>query len=313
VFIHELPDVKDLFQIIADEKALDPFLVEKDYWIMHALWGLQQQGFIFELKGGTSLSKRGLPGIINRFSEDIDIRIEPNDPNVKIGKNHDKPVHIENRKKFFDHLAKIINIPGMVANRNNEYDDSKMRNGGIDLIFKNSFSVPEKVKPSILLEIGFDQTTPNEPIDITSWAYEKTKISRVKISDNMARQVKCYLPEYTFVEKLQTISTKVRRQQETGKFDVNFLRHFYDLHMLFQLDRVKEFINTDKYKQHKRNRFRNQDNLCLQKNIAFNLDRNESLFAQYTDEFNKLQHLFILQKPSFREIYDSIVAIRKVG
>ena len=50
-------------------------LVEKDYWIMHCLWGLQAQGFQFELKGGTSLSK-GF-GVIHRFSEDIDIRIEP--------------------------------------------------------------------------------------------------------------------------------------------------------------------------------------------------------------------------------------------
>jgi hypothetical protein len=32
-------------------------LVEKDYWIMQSLWGLQAQGFVFELKGGTSLSK----------------------------------------------------------------------------------------------------------------------------------------------------------------------------------------------------------------------------------------------------------------
>jgi predicted nucleotidyltransferase component of viral defense system len=48
-------------------------LVEKDYWIMHCLWGLKSQGSTFELKGGTSLSK-GF-GIIKRFSEDIDIRL----------------------------------------------------------------------------------------------------------------------------------------------------------------------------------------------------------------------------------------------
>lgn len=30
-------------------------IIEKDYSVMHALWGLQQQGFEFELKGGTSL------------------------------------------------------------------------------------------------------------------------------------------------------------------------------------------------------------------------------------------------------------------
>lgn len=59
---------------------------------MHCLWGMQQQGFQFELKGGTSLSK-GF-NIIERFSEDIDIQIHPSeDDNVKVGKNHDKDSH----------------------------------------------------------------------------------------------------------------------------------------------------------------------------------------------------------------------------
>ncbi len=42
---------------------------------MHCLYGLQQMGLSLELKGGMSLSK-GL-GVIDRFSEDIDIRIKP--------------------------------------------------------------------------------------------------------------------------------------------------------------------------------------------------------------------------------------------
>ncbi len=313
MFIHELPDVKDLFQIIADEKGIDAFLVEKDYWIMHALWGLQKQEFYFELKGGTSLSKRGLPGIINRFSEDIDIRIEPGDPSIKTGKNHGKPEHVKTRKVFFDNLAQTINIPGMRASRNHEYDDEKMRSGGIDLIFENAFPVPEKVKPIILLEVGFDQTSPNEPIDITSWAYEKIRTVGVDITNNVAKQVKCYYPEYTFVEKLQAISTKVRKQQEDGTFSTNFLRHFYDLHMLFKLDRVKKFLSTDEYQKHKRKRFRSKDELCLKENIAFNLVQDKLLFSQYANEFNKLQDLFISQQPSFDEVYRSIIEIRKVG
>lgn len=82
-------------------------LVEKDYWIMHCLWGLQAQGFQFELKGGTSLSK-GF-GIIHRFSEDIDIRIEPpHGMDVKTGRNQDKPAHVESRRAYYDELAALI-------------------------------------------------------------------------------------------------------------------------------------------------------------------------------------------------------------
>jgi predicted nucleotidyltransferase component of viral defense system len=44
-------------RIVAQETDIDPALVEKDYWIMHCLHGLQQLGLTFELKGGTSLSK----------------------------------------------------------------------------------------------------------------------------------------------------------------------------------------------------------------------------------------------------------------
>src|SRR5215472_8316239 len=77
-FLHERSDFKALVETVADsEKINDPALVEKDYWIMHAVFGLKQLGLIFELKGGTSLSK-GF-GVIHRFSEDIDICIRPFD------------------------------------------------------------------------------------------------------------------------------------------------------------------------------------------------------------------------------------------
>src|SRR2546422_4181396 len=69
-YLHSHPQFADLIRIVAREKLIAPALVEKDYWIMHCLYGLQQLGMKFELKGGTSLSK-GFQ-IINRFSEDID-------------------------------------------------------------------------------------------------------------------------------------------------------------------------------------------------------------------------------------------------
>jgi predicted nucleotidyltransferase component of viral defense system len=103
-FLHERRDFNQLLSVVANERAVDPMLVEKDYWIMHGLWGLQAQGFVFELKGGTSLSK-GF-GVIHRFSEDIDIRIEPPaDMTVKSGRNQDKPAHIASRKTFYDEVG----------------------------------------------------------------------------------------------------------------------------------------------------------------------------------------------------------------
>ena len=56
-YLHKHPQFADLIRIVAQDKGIDPALVEKDYWIMHALYGLQKLGLKFELKGGTSLSK----------------------------------------------------------------------------------------------------------------------------------------------------------------------------------------------------------------------------------------------------------------
>ena len=72
MYLHNHKDFKVLVGICVAKNAIsNPFLVEKDYWIMHCLHSLSHLGLELELKGGTSLS-RGY-GIVHRFSEDIDI------------------------------------------------------------------------------------------------------------------------------------------------------------------------------------------------------------------------------------------------
>ena len=47
-FIHNDPEFKELLNIVSLKKEIDITLIEKDYWIMHALYSLQQQGIEFE-------------------------------------------------------------------------------------------------------------------------------------------------------------------------------------------------------------------------------------------------------------------------
>ena len=207
-YLHEQKDFRDLIQVVSNERRILPQLIEKDYWIMHVLYGLEKQGFIFELKGGTSLSKGYR--IIERFSEDIDIRIEPPaELQVMAGKNHQKAAHVESRRRFFDWLAENIRILGIESiNRDYEFDDDQFRGAGIRLVYPTTLQAIAGLKPGILLEVGFDDTTPNSAVDISSWALDKAATTGVKFSDNRALQVKCYHPAYTLVEKLQAVSTK---------------------------------------------------------------------------------------------------------
>lgn len=178
-FLHKRADFSDLLNIVAERDGITPSLVEKDYWIMHCLWELKNQGFQFELKGGTSLSK-GF-GIIKRFSEDIDIRFEPLDEmDVETGKNHDKDIHIESRRKLYDWLAEKITISDMSAARAIEYDDEHLRNAGIRLTYETRTEELKGVKPGILLEVGFDDTTPNKSVDISSWAVDTARVRKVE-------------------------------------------------------------------------------------------------------------------------------------
>lgn len=49
-YLHNDPEFKDLLAIFASKYSIDITLVEKDYWIMQSLYGLQQLGIDFELK-----------------------------------------------------------------------------------------------------------------------------------------------------------------------------------------------------------------------------------------------------------------------
>jgi|SRR6266851_5064015 len=63
-YLHNHSEFADLIRIVAADKGIDPGLVEKDYWIMHCLYGLQKLGLTFELKGGPRSPKvfRSLDG-----------------------------------------------------------------------------------------------------------------------------------------------------------------------------------------------------------------------------------------------------------
>ncbi len=260
-FLHDHPEFKVLLETVShDEQIHEPSLVEKDYWIMHVLWGLKKKGFQFELKGGTSLSKGYR--LIHRFSEDIDIQVHPPEEKVVYtGKNQNKPKHIDSRKNYFDWLAEEISMPGIIdVARDAEFDDlEKYRNAGIRLHYDSHFDSIEGLKDGILLEVGFDQTQPSEALEISSWAYERGASAVADLTDNRAIGIACYRAEYTFVEKIQTVIRKFRQYQETGKMKPNFLRHYYDIYMLLGCEEVRSFIGSKDYLAHRDARIRGKD------------------------------------------------------
>lgn len=224
-----------------------------------------------------------------------------------MGKNHNKPSHIEARRNFFNKIANELKIPGLTFSRDSAFDDvGGMRSAGVRAEYSTFFDPVPGLKEGVLLELGFDTTAPNMPCDITSWAFEKAMKLKLPIIDNRAKQVICYYPEYTFVEKLQTISTKYRRQQNEKIMPVNFLRHYYDVYKLLENERILKFIGSPEYFAHKNARFRTQDEKDIIKNPAFTIPDVE-VRKLYSDEFKRKSKIYYGRQPEFNEILSRIL------
>ena len=66
------------FVEVANRRRLSPLFVEKDFWVcflLHIVFSTPAFADTIVFKGGTSLSK--VFGAINRFSEDVDLSVEP--------------------------------------------------------------------------------------------------------------------------------------------------------------------------------------------------------------------------------------------
>lgn len=64
-FLHNHPQYADLIRIVADNEGIAPAVVEKDYWIMQSLFGLQ---------------RRTLPGVWRRLQEPAPAGASPSRP-----------------------------------------------------------------------------------------------------------------------------------------------------------------------------------------------------------------------------------------
>jgi hypothetical protein len=307
-YIHNDLEFKELLSIVSAQKGINITLIEKDYWIMHALYSLQQQGIEFELKGGTSLSKAY--GLIHRFSEDIDIHIRTNF-GLSIEGNEDKSHVRAARKEFYDVFANSLSINGITEIvRDHEFDDKeKFRSGGIRLNYESHTPTLEGLKDGILLEAGFDTVTPNNPINISSWIWEHLVSIRAQNNyiNNTAIGVQCYHPGYTLVEKLQTIVRKFRNRDNPGASDdKNFMRQYYDVYCLLGDSDIQAFIGTPEYLTHKATRIKGADNqIPLQEHPALLLSDSE-IRESFKNRYQSTSKLYFNGQPDFEEILSRI-------
>ncbi len=237
-FIHEDPEFPELLAIVqrhlADKGlALSEALVEKDYWVTHTLWSLHHLGLEVWFKGGTSLSK-GF-GLIQRFSEDLDLKIEAGRyelPKVANWKS-DNPGRIAERRAFFDAIAGIA-ISGLRLRLDPESMDEKCKGAEIQAIYPGIHlaALEHSMKPFVLLEVGEARVRPflNRPLSSFVHDYLQEVGHLKDYDDNRPASVRCIHPMVTLIEKLDAISSRFKREKDAS----DFVRHYEDAAHIIQ-------------------------------------------------------------------------------
>ncbi|MCB9681862.1 MAG: nucleotidyl transferase AbiEii/AbiGii toxin family protein [Alphaproteobacteria bacterium] len=227
-FIHDSDDWPDLLRIVAREIDRDLGMVEKDYWVTHALWALHHQGFEVWFKGGTSLSK-GF-GLIERFSEDIDARVDAGrtglvDPALSW---NNRKRGIAERSEWFDAVAAHLDVPACDVHRDPAGSDDLVRSAWFTVRYPTLHAdrLPEDMRPFVLLEVGRARVVPFVPRDLSSWVHDwlEAREQLTDFTDNRPRAVRCIHPWVTCLEKLEAIARKYDR----GKAAPDFVRHYED-------------------------------------------------------------------------------------
>ena len=229
-FVHQDREFGDLVRIVARENGLSAGLIEKDYWVTHTLWALHQTGLEIWFKGGTSLSKSF--ELIRRFSEDIDLRIEPGTvaelPKVASWKSENRG-RIAERRAYYEALEQAMPVPGAKVKLDTEQMNPKARSAGYRVKYPGLFlrDLGPSLKPFVLLEVGVARVAPFVEKDLDSFVHRWLAGSgqAADFADNRPRNVRSVHPLVTLLEKLDAVS----RRFATGAANpAAFVRHYED-------------------------------------------------------------------------------------
>lgn len=234
----DLENFKILITLTAKDMGILEFYIEKDYWVTYILKQLSKSSFKNDVvfKGGTSLSKGY--NAINRFSEDIDLQLT--NPNLNDNQ----------KKKLLKNIEEEI-TKGMIYMPNHPRESKR---GNIrKTIYQYPIQIDEKdkgqVSDVIVLEINSLSTPePTETLKIESYiAKYLKKIGKSEFIPKLeleSFEIKVLSAKRTFIEKIFAIldyTFEKNPEEELG----NKIRHLYDIHKLYQLQEIKDFLSKE--------------------------------------------------------------------
>jgi len=222
-------------------RGLRPAIIEKDYHVTEALRVVAAAGgdkVIF--KGGTSLSKGW--NLIQRFSEDIDIFLDPiafDPPLGKRGidrelKNLRDAVGAHPALTFTEKESHTIGGFG----RNDRFS------------YQQHFGGPGEVANRVLVEAGTASgREPTSIVELRSFLAEflNEKGMSLGAEDDSSFSMRLLHFRRTFVEKMFAIHGKVEMLKRDQRPLGSYARHYYDLFQLARQQEVLQMLRCEEY------------------------------------------------------------------
>lgn len=239
LFEHE--DFEQALVQAAAHFSVSEQFVEKDYYVTEILRIIHDElGDKAMFKGGTSLSKGW--GLITRFSEDIDLFVNPD--------KFDPPPGSNRMDKILKRLAeRVATYPALKWLR-----DEGQTIGGLGredyFEYKTHFGALPTIRPVVRLEPGVQSGTfPTEDREIRSLVAEfLQQAGSGDIADDLTSFDMTLLHfRRTFVEKLFALHGKVVRLCDEEHPLGRDARHYPDLYALGDEQEVKTMLASEEY------------------------------------------------------------------
>ena len=221
-------------------RGLRPAVIEKDYYVTEALRIIAVAGDKVIFKGGTSLAKGW--NLIQRFSEDIDIFLDPaafNPALVKRGIDREL-------KGLRDAVAAHEGLTFLA--------DESQTIGGFGrndrFSYKQRFGGAGEVADRVLVEAGSASgREPTVTIELRSYISEFLRDRKMSLGaeDESPFPMRLLHFRRTFVEKMFAIHGKVEILKRDGRPLGTYARHYYDLFQLAGQEDVVAMLKSDEY------------------------------------------------------------------
>jgi len=300
-----------LLQQTATAKKILEQAVEKDWWVSAVLMALTKSSLsdFLQFKGGTSLSKAW--GLINRFSEDIDLSISRSFFNLPDDTQQQRTAI---RRKAFHYIKETL-----VGALCKILKDNEMKDFEAHFITKNSSAMVATVEvryksilPTIIdyvlpiIKIEFSVMSLDEP-------YQEKELTTLihSIYPHIDNEIKCVfksvLPERTFLEKIFLLHEEYQKNQTRT---TRMSRHLYDLEKMMDTPFAQSALqNADLYKTiiNHRQKFNNIQGVNYQTHYPefIQIVPPENLINSWKEDYERLKQSFIYEDP--KKTFDEII------